>query len=179
LASALHERRLEKTFVALFDREAVEKCTHVGSTIDLAVGGKSDALHVPPLHVRAMVVSIHDGKFVETEARHGGMTRHDMGLTAIVRTQHGMMIQLTSRRVPPFSLGQITSCGIDPKSLRIIVAKGVHAPVAAYSPVCPTMIRVNTPGVTTADMSRLQFMHRRRPMFPFEDEGMDRWRIRC
>jgi hypothetical protein len=27
---------------------------------------------------------------------------------------------------------------------------------------------VNTPGVTTADMTTLPFRHRRRPMFPFE-----------
>jgi microcystin degradation protein MlrC len=40
--------------------------------------------------------------------------------------------------------------------------------VAAYGPVCRRLIRVNTPGVTTADMSRLPFRPRRRPMFPFE-----------
>jgi microcystin degradation protein MlrC len=68
----------------------------------------------------------------------------------------------------PFSLGQLTSCGIDPKQFDVIVAKGVHAPVAAYEEVCPTMIRANTPGVTTADMTRLPFHQRRRPLFPFE-----------
>jgi microcystin degradation protein MlrC len=44
----------------------------------------------------------------------------------------------------------------------------VHAPVAAYSEVCPSFIRVNTPGVTTADLSRLMYRHRRRPLFPWE-----------
>ena len=55
------------------------------------------------------------------------------------------------------------------RPVRIIVAKGVHAPVAAYSPVCPTMIRVNTAGVTSADMTSFNFKERRRPMFPFEE----------
>jgi microcystin degradation protein MlrC len=32
------------------------------------------------------------------------------------------------------------------------------------------MIRVDTPGVTTADVTRLAFQNRRRPMFPFEGE---------
>jgi microcystin degradation protein MlrC len=41
------------------------------------------------------------------------------------------------------------------------VAKGVHAPVAAYGEVCREFIRVNTPGVTTADLSRLAYRHRR------------------
>jgi microcystin degradation protein MlrC len=49
-----------------------------------------------------------------------------------------------------------------------LVAKGVHAPTAAYAPVCPTLLRVNTPGVTTADMQRLDFQNRRHPLFPFE-----------
>ena len=77
----------------------------------------------------------------------------------------------TSLRTVPFSLGQLTSCGIDPRrdGLDVVVVKGVHAPVAAYEPVCGSFIRVNTPGTTTADMASLPYRHRRRPLFPFED----------
>ena len=77
-------------------------------------------------------------------------------------------ILLTSRRTPPFSLNQLLSCNLSPADFQIIVAKGVHAPVAAYAPVCRSFIRVNTPGVTTADMSALTYHHRRRPLFPLE-----------
>ena len=38
--------------------------------------------------------------------------------------------------------------------------------------VCKHLLRVNTPGCTTADMRLLNFHHRRRPMFPFE-RGFD------
>jgi microcystin degradation protein MlrC len=78
---------------------------------------------------------------------------------------------LTSRRAMPSSLIQLTHCGLDPSSFEVIVAKGVHAPVAAYAPVCKTIIRVNTPGPTTADMRSLTYSHRRRPLFPFEPIG--------
>ena len=54
------------------------------------------------------------------------------------------------------------------EQIAALVAKGVHAPVAAYAEVCRGFIRVNTPGVTTADLSRLQYHHRRRPLHPFE-----------
>ena len=77
---------------------------------------------------------------------------------------------LTTNRMAPFSLNQLTSCGLDPARFRVLVAKGVHAPVAAYAPVCQHLIRVDTPGVTSADLSRLTYRHRRRPMFPFEPE---------
>ena len=75
---------------------------------------------------------------------------------------------LTTRRMPPFSLRQLTTFDVDPIAYHILVAKGVNAPVAAYEPVCKQLIRVNTPGCTTADMQSLTFKHRRQPMFPFE-----------
>jgi microcystin degradation protein MlrC len=63
----------------------------------------------------------------------------------------------------------LLSCGIEPTQYQVLVAKGVNAPIAAYQPVCRHILRVNTPGVTTADMTQLPFHHRRRPMFPFEE----------
>ena len=93
-----------------------------------------------------------------------------MGPTALVGSDRGLLVQLTSRRVAPFSEKQLTHCGVDAARLRLIVLKGVHAPVAAYGPLCAKLIRVNTPGVTTADMTALPYRCRRRPLFPFETE---------
>jgi microcystin degradation protein MlrC len=94
-----------------------------------------------------------------------------MGPTAVVETASGLTIMLTSLRVPPFSLNQLTCCGLRPEEFQVLVAKGVNAPIAAYREVCKSFIRVNTPGVTTADMTLLPHRHRRRPMFPFEQIG--------
>jgi len=44
----------------------------------------------------------------------------------------------------------------------------VHAPVAAYGEVCRSFVRVDTPGVTSANLARLDYRHRRRPLHPFE-----------
>ncbi len=51
---------------------------------------------------------------------------------------------------------------------RVIVAKGVHAPVAAYDSVCKLLLGVDTPGVTAADVHRFTYRHRRTPLFPIE-----------
>ena len=67
------------------------------------------------------------------------------------------------------SLGVVTSVGLDPSDFQILVAKGVHAPVAAYEPVCTELVRVNTTGATAADMRTFEYQHRRCPMYPFED----------
>ena len=78
------------------------------------------------------------------------------------------MVMLTSLRMPPFSLEQLASCEVDPSRFRVIIAKGVIAPLAAYAPLCERVIHVNTDGATCADMKRLEFRNRRKPMFPFE-----------
>jgi microcystin degradation protein MlrC len=174
LVHALAERReLMPACVCLHDPDAVQKASiaGIGAKTLLRVGGKTDNQHGKPFEAEFTVMSLSDGKFQETEPRHGGFLNFDQGPTAVVATPQGLTIVLTTRRMVPFSIKQLTSCGIDPAKFRILVAKGVHAPVAAYAPVSKHLIRVDTPGVTTADLSRLDYKHRRRPMFPFETDA--------
>lgn len=176
LALAMHERQLPKSFVCLCDPEAVAQAEAMGEwgTGSFRVGGKADRLHGPPLACEATVVGLFDGKFEEPQPRHGGFTQLDQGPTAVIRTDHGLTIMLTSRRMPPFSLRQLTAHGVLPEQHHLLVAKGVNAPVAAYKEVCKQFVRVSTPGVTTADIEQLHYNHRRRPMFPWERDAV--WR---
>ncbi len=170
LLHAFAREELSNAFVCLYDPASVAQAVTagVGGRLDMRVGGKTDALHGEPFSGEFNVLGIYDGKFVEREPRHGGFTHCDQGETAVVRAGGGLTVMLTSRRMPPFSLQQLISCDVEPSRFQVLVAKGVNAPVAAYAPVCPHLIRVNTPGCTTADMTTLDFKHRRRPMFPFE-----------
>ncbi len=172
LAHEIDRRRIGRALVVLYDPQSVEHAARagIGATVTMQLGGKTDDRHGQPLDGEFTVASLHDGRFTESEPRHGGMVRFDQGPTAIVESAFGLTVMLTSRRMPPFSLNQLISCGLDPASFQIIVAKGVHAPIAAYAPVCKNLIRVNTPGCTSADLESLEFRHRRRPMFPFERE---------
>ncbi|HSG70429.1 MAG TPA: M81 family metallopeptidase, partial [Planctomycetaceae bacterium] len=173
LAHALHRRQDLTGFVCLFDPDAVQKASNagVGSTIKMSVGGKSDDLHGEPLTAEFRVRSLHAGKFRETQVRHGGFSEFDQGSTAIVETESGLTIMLTSRRMVPFSLQQLLSCDVDPKRFQVIVAKGVNAPLAAYQEVCPNFLRVNTPGSTCADMHALEYRFRRWPLYPLEESA--------
>lgn len=172
LLEALIKKKLGPAFCCLFDPESVGQANAGGVSrrLRMKLGGKTDNRHGPTLGLDVVVRGLYSGKFSEHQVRHGGKTHYDMGPSAVVETADGLQtILLTSRRMAPFSLSQLTSCKIDPTKFRILVAKGVHAPVAAYAPVCRTLIRVNTPGVTTADMTALEFKHRRRPLYPFEE----------
>ncbi len=172
LAHLLIDQQIADCFVCLYDPVAVQtaESAGVGQKVRLAMGGKTDALHGPPISSVVEVLSLHDGKFTESQPRHGGGTVFNQGRTAIVKTETGLTVMLTSRRQPPFSLSQLTQFGLQPERFRLIVAKGVHAPVAAYRDVCRSFLRVNTPGVTVADMRLLPYQHRRKPMFPFEPD---------
>ena len=157
-------------FICIYDPQAVmEAGKHqAGDSFDLSmVGTGEQGTETHTLTVT--LVQLTDGNFTEENPRHGGQVNFRMGDTAIVSTAQGSVLMLTSLRVLPFSLRQLTSSTIDPAHFDAIVAKGVNAPIAAYSPVCPTIIQVNTPGVTQADMTLFDFHHRRKPLFPFED----------
>ena len=173
LAIELLHQHVGPSLVVIYDPDSVQQATQagVGNRVTLSIGGKSDDLHGSPVVAEFVVQRLCDGKFTETEARHGGFTTCDQGPTAIVSTHDGLLtVMLTTSRMPPFSLQQLLGCGVDPAEFQVIVAKGVNAPLAAYRPVCPSILRVNTPGVTCADMTQLPFTRRRRPMFPFERE---------
>ena len=78
------------------------------------------------------------------------------------------MVALTSRRQTPFSLQQLYSLGIDPKSMRMIVVKAAVAYRAAYEPIAGNIIEVDTPGLTAVNPLHFEYHNVRRPLFPLE-----------
>lgn len=158
-------------FVCLYDPVAVSMCDLRGedSRITLEAGGRTDKSRDRPFTVGGRIVYLGHGRFREKEVRHGGQVNYNMGRIAILETDNGSVLMLTSRRIPPFSLRQLTTFGIDPAHFDVIIAKGVQAPIAAYAPVCPSILRVNTPGLTCADATQLEYQNRSAPLFPFED----------
>ena len=171
IAHEIHARSSTTAFICLYDPEAQSQARQagVGGRLTLRMGGKTDDRHGAPLETEVIVNSLHEGTFEESQIRHGGYTHFDMGPTAVVSTTSGLTVSLTTLRTVPVSLGVVTSIGLRPEDFQILVAKGVHAPVAAYEPVCTELIRVNTPGATAADMRTFDYQHRRRPMYPFEE----------
>jgi len=176
LADAILEQAIDANlaadaFICLADPQAAHAAVQAGrgARLRLSMGGKVETSQGPPLTAEVEVLSLHDGKFSESAVTHGGITEFDQGPTAVVRADKGLTIMLTSERIPPFSLRQMTAFGLNPAQFQAIIAKGVHAPRAAYDSVCQHCLRVDTPGVTQADMTKLEYQQRRRPLFPFEE----------
>jgi microcystin degradation protein MlrC len=170
IGQLIHQAK-HPTFACLYDPEAVARCREegVGAVVALSLGGKTDKQHGPILQLEVTIQSLHDGRFEETQVRHGGIRHFDQGLSVVVRCNRSRVtLLLTSKRTVPFSLQQLRSCGLDPSSFQTLVAKGVHAPLAAYREVCDRSVRVNTGGSTCADLHQLDLRHRRHPLFPIE-----------
>ncbi len=171
LAHAWRKHGQGRCLAVLADSEAAAMATTagVGSILQLSVGGRIDPLrHGPPIEDQWTVRWLSDGRFRETQPRHGGYSDFDQGATAVLEGSSGLTVVVTTLRVAPLSLQQILSQKIQPADFAAIILKGVHAPVAAYAPVCSELIRVNTDGATTADLNRLNWSGRRQPLYPLD-----------
>lgn len=165
------EMKIQRYLQSLYDPEIVQKCVEAGIGAELAldVGGKTDDMHGEPVRVIGTVANIHDGPFEETRPTHGGGRFYDDGKRVRFDTVDGMTILITSVRSGNTAREQMYSMGIRPEDYRVVVAKGVNSPLPAYQPIAAEIIMVNTPGVTTADLSTFDYKNRRTPLYPFEE----------
>jgi microcystin degradation protein MlrC len=172
LLSELLRQNAQGWFEVIADPQAVELAARagVGHTLELPVGGRTDSLHGAPVDVRGRVKSIHDGKYIETEVRHGGQRYLDQGLTAVIQVEGSTrdlpnLLMLTTRRQPPFSLQQLLSCGVCPERQKILVVKAAIAYRAAYEPIAARIIEVDTGGATAVSPAHFTWRRVRPGLF--------------
>jgi microcystin degradation protein MlrC len=174
LLRTLIEQRMTGAAVVLNDPEAVAALAGVaiGGAKRLRIGGKISRLTDPPLDLELTIVSRSNGRF-ELEDRESHLAsmcgvRIDMGPCAVVRAA-GVTILLTSKKTPPFDLGQLRSQGIEPKKLSVIGVKAAVAHRRAYDRVVKASFTVATPGPCSSDLRSFPYQHLRRPIDPLDD----------
>ncbi len=160
----LVKQKAEGWVVALFDPEAVQKALSagVGKPFTFRVGAKTDRMHGEPVLIRGVVKSLNDGKFIETEVRHGGYRYWDAGLTAVIEAEGSTrdlpnIVILNTKRTIPLSIHQLVSVGVYPERQKILVAKGTIAPRAAYEPVSKLLIAVDSGGACAINPARFTY----------------------
>lgn len=143
----------------------------IGTKVTLPIGGKGSPLDPGPVLLEVELISRSDGVFeLEDKNSHlvgslGKIIR--MGPCAVVR-HRGLTILLTSKKLPPFDLGQWRSQGINPEELSIIGIKAAVGHRVAYGKIASAEFTVNTSGPCTSDITRLPYKHLRRPVFPLD-----------
>ena len=119
----------------------------------LWIGAKSYPETGPPVVDAATVLSFDSGVYdAAGESVHGGIRRIDAGPSCAVRLASGQTVILTEQDGDALSIEQLTCLALDPAAFAAIVAKGVHSPKATYRPYVRTMVLVDTPGPTSADL---------------------------
>jgi microcystin degradation protein MlrC len=165
------------SLVVINDPAAVEQlqAARPGDTLTLAIGGRGSSFDAGPVTLAVTFISRSDGQF-SLEDAHSHLAsmvgRHiDMGNCAVVR-HRGLTLLLTSKKTPPFDLGQLRSQGIEPKNLKVICVKAAVAHKRAYNPIAGASYLVEAPGPCSSDLSRFAFRHVKRPVFPLDPEAV-------
>ncbi|MCC6944566.1 MAG: M81 family metallopeptidase [Thermomicrobiales bacterium] len=172
LAELLKQGAQEAT-ICIADAEAARTAIAAGisGTVTTMVGGKVDRLHGEPVQITGCVVNITDGKFVHEGPENRGVPA-DMGPTAVVRVD-GVNLILTSLKFAPGDLQQLRSVGIAPEQQKILVVKAAVRWRGGYGPITKHAILVDTPGLGSVDLTRFDYHHLRRPLFPLDQ--IDSW----
>ncbi len=164
----LFEQRADGAVVILADAEAVAEAiaAGIGQNVDLRVGGKCDSYHGETLAVEGQVKLISDGVFLNRGHMRAGIVEN-MGRTVVVQSV-GVKLVLTEIKMPPWNLEQLRSVGISPEHEKIIALKSAVAFRAAYEPIADRIIEVNTPGLSSVDLTLFDYKHIRRPIYPLD-----------
>jgi microcystin degradation protein MlrC len=173
LLRVLVEQRIPDAVMVINDPVAVAAAHAAGprARVSLSIGGKGSSLDPGPLPLEVEVVRMDDGRFTLEDPRShlasmGGAVV-DMGPCAVVR-HGGVRILLTSRRTPPFDLGQLRSQGLDPRAAFVIGVKAAVAHRRAYDPIAKAHYSVDTPGPCASNLRTLPYRHVRRPIYPLD-----------
>lgn len=165
---------VDRALLALNDPESVARLNSVslGSTLRMALGGRGWRLDGGPIDMEVTLISRGSGAFEleDSQSHLASVTgaRFDMGACAVVRSA-GVTILLTSRRTPPFDLGQYRSQGIQPEQFAWIGVKAAVAHRRAYDPIASASYFVDTPGPCSSNLRLCPYRHLRRPVYPLDD----------
>lgn len=165
---------LGESVVIINDSEAVQQLgtIEIGGRTRLRMGGRNSGTFCEPVEADVELLSRSDGQF-ELEDRNSHLASMcgvhiDMGPSAVVRSG-ATRILLTSRKTPPFDLGQLRSQGIEPAECDVIGVKAAVAHRRAYDSITGTTYTVGTPGPCSSDLRAFPWQHLRRPIYPLDD----------
>ena len=145
----------------------------VGARINIKLGGKTDHLHGPSLPCQAIVLTLTDGRYVNSGPMMTGLPV-DMGPTATLAIgEPAVRVVVTSLPDAPIDPAVFTVNGIDIASTRVLGLKGKGHFRAAFEPITSQVILIEGPGITGSDLSRLPLQHVRRPIWPLDEVSFD------
>ncbi len=173
---ALLAHRVNNSLVVINDPVAVAALANValGANCTISVGGRGSPHDSGPVSLELTLVSRSEGEFeLEDKMSHlASMSgaHFEMGPCAVVR-RAGVTILLTSRKTPPFDLGQLRSQGLEPRDFAVIGVKAAVAHKRAYDPIARASYYVDTAGPCSSNLATFPWRRLRRPVWPLDPDA--------
>jgi microcystin degradation protein MlrC len=109
---------------------------------------------------------LSDGAFRNNGPMNAGVETA-MGPTAVLRID-GIDVVTISNRIQTIDRQVFLSQGIDPEAKSVLVVKSVQHYRAAFAPIAREIVLVDSGGICSLDISRLNFAKLRRPIWPID-----------
>jgi microcystin degradation protein MlrC len=153
---------------AIVDPEAVRaaKQAGLGARTTLVVGGKKDRHHGDPLTLTGEVRWVGEKEYINKGPMMTGMTVK-MGLTAVF-VVNNVEIILTEKHFQPFDTEALRCLNIEPSERLLVGLKSAVHYRACYNDMATKIFEVDTPGITTPDLTKYTYRHVRRPIYPLD-----------
>ena len=160
----------ERCLVTVVDAPAVARAiaAGVGAEVVATVGGTLDPRYNRPVPVSGRVRILSDGRFISSDKKTAGV-EFQMGRAAVIEVG-SVAVLVTTRPAFTFDPALYRSVGLEPRDAKIVVVKSPLQFRDGYGDIARACWVVDTPGPSTARVERLDWRHRSRPLFPFEDD---------
>lgn len=149
----------EAVFAFLYDPGVVQaaKAAGVGARIAAKLGGRIASHFGAPVEVKAEIVALTDGRFVNEGPFETGMAV-DLGETTVLKAG-GVKVIVTSSCQAGIDPAYFRLHGIDLAKTRLIAAKAKNHFRAAFAERAAIIVDVDTPGPAALDLSVLPFKY--------------------
>lgn len=139
----------------------------VGATIEVRLGGKTEELHGEPIVTEAYVKCLTDGRFIR-QSPMGRGARVNLGkMTRLVIG--GIDVLVSTIRTQTLDDEVFLLHGIDVTRYKIVAIKSSNHFRAGFEPIAHAIIRADTPGLVSADLSTFDYRRLQRPIWPLDD----------
>lgn len=169
LRAALRLERPARVLLSVLDPDAAAAAHRagVGATITTTLGSGPPGAYNQRVEVTARVERLYDGEVRYTLPVNKGY-RAATGPAALLAIGP-MRVVVHTRRVNVVDPALYEALGADPRQFEVVQAKSHVSYRAGFAPITERSVVADTDGPTTANLHRLPYRRRPRPLFPFED----------
>ncbi len=172
LLRAMLDAKLEDACMGfMFDPETAAQAhkAGTGATINVRLGGKHEKLHGEPIEAEAYVKCLTDGKFIQ-QSPMGRGARVDLGPMARLIIG-GIDVLVSSVRTQTLDPEVFLLHGIDVTRYKIVAIKSSNHFRAGFEPIAHKIIRVDTPGLVSVDLSSFPYERIAHPVWPLDENA--------